>query len=119
MQGDGDLTIKLNDSSRDETGLVANAFNQFLSALCNYDWQSEQPSQRVGSSAESALFAMQRTSENVEKQRNDIESIATAITEMNNTTQNVASSSAEASAVTNEVKSKVLEESKKRLRPKR
>ena len=117
-EGDGDLTVKLNDSSSDETGIVARAFNQFLYVLRTMLTRVNEQAEVLGSSSETALLAMQRTLKNVELQRNDIENIATSITGMNNTTRNVAKSSAEASLVTEQVKERVLEGKKEAIQTK-
>lgn len=108
-QGDGDLTIKLNESAHDETGFVAVAFNRFLVTLAGMISKVSDQAQQLGQSSEIALHAMQRTLENVERQHTDIEQVATAINQMNCTTHEVAKSSEEASAVTEQVKVRVLE----------
>ena len=108
-QGDGDLTIKLDESAKDETGIVAGAFNRFLVTLSSMISKVSHQAQELGKSSEVALHAMQRTLENVERQHSDIEQVATAINEMNCTTHEVAKSSEEASAVTEQVKVRVLE----------
>lgn len=108
-KGDGDLTVKLDDSAHDETGIVASAFNRFLDVLSGMIKRINNQAEQLGQSSENALYAMQKTLENVEQQRHDIEQIATAITQMNDTTQEVAKSSQQASTVTAEVKTRVLE----------
>lgn len=118
-EGDGDLTIRLDDSSRDETGTVANAFNTFLGVLMGTITQINAKAEELGKSSEVAVSAMQRTLENVEKQRCDIEQVATAINQMNATTQEVANSTANASSVTDAVRKHVMEGQKKRSRLKK
>ena len=107
--GDGDLTIRLDSSAKDETGTVASAFNTFLGVLTGTINVVTSKAEDLGKSSESALGAMQRTLANVEKQHRDIEQVATAINEMNATTQEVANSTANASAVTDAVKKHVIE----------
>ncbi|NRF13070.1 methyl-accepting chemotaxis protein [Vibrio coralliilyticus] len=114
-EGDGDLTIRLDDSSRDETGTVANAFNKFLGVLMGTITQINSKAEELGQSSEVAVSAMQRTLQNVEKQRCDIEQVATAINQMNATTQEVANSTANASSVTDEVRKHVMEGQKEAL----
>ncbi|RSD32323.1 methyl-accepting chemotaxis protein [Vibrio pectenicida] len=108
-QGDGDLTIRLDSSARDETGTVASAFNTFLGVLTGTISVVSSKAAELGKSSESALGAMQRTLANVEKQHRDIEQVATAINEMNATTQEVATSTANASAVTDAAKKHVVD----------
>ncbi|MDN3611952.1 methyl-accepting chemotaxis protein [Vibrio ostreicida] len=107
--GDGDLTVRLDASSRDETGTVAGAFNKFLGVLMATITKINSQAEELGESSEVAVAAMQRTLHNVEKQRCDIEQVATAINQMNATTQEVANSTANASSVTDEVKKRVME----------
>ncbi|NOH70898.1 HAMP domain-containing protein [Vibrio pectenicida] len=108
-QGDGDLTIRLDSSARDETGTVASAFNTFLGVLTGTISVVSTKAAELGKSSESALGAMQRTLANVEKQHRDIEQVATAINEMNATTQEVATSTANASSVTDAAKKHVVD----------
>ncbi|USD34997.1 MULTISPECIES: methyl-accepting chemotaxis protein [Vibrio] len=114
-EGDGDLTIRLDDSSRDETGTVANAFNHFLGVLIGTISQINGQARELGGSSQVAVTAMQRTLQNVEKQRCDIEQVATAINQMNATTQEVANSTANASSVTDEVRKRVMDGQKEAL----
>ncbi|MBQ4847426.1 methyl-accepting chemotaxis protein [Pseudoalteromonas sp. MMG005] len=107
--GDGDLTIKMDDSSKDETGAVAGAFNHFLSVLSSMISQVNLGAESLGRSSESALVAMQRTLKNVEKQREDIENVAASINQMNITTKEVAQNASNASTVTDTVKQRVLD----------
>ncbi|MBE0366956.1 methyl-accepting chemotaxis protein [Pseudoalteromonas aurantia] len=107
--GDGDLTIKMDDSSKDETGAIAGAFNHFLSVLSSMISQVNLGAESLGRSSESALVAMQRTLNNVEKQREDIENVAASINQMNITTKEVAQNASNASTVTDTVKQRVLD----------
>ncbi|MBQ4851808.1 methyl-accepting chemotaxis protein [Pseudoalteromonas sp. MMG012] len=107
--GDGDLTIKLDASSKDETGAVAGAFNHFLSVLSSMISQVNLGAESLGRSSESALVAMQRTLKNVEKQREDIENVAASINQMNITTKEVAQNAGNASTATEAVKKRVLD----------
>lgn len=107
--GDGDLTVRLDASATDETGMVARAFNDFLQVLEGTISQVSQSTKELGHSSESAVSAMQRTLHSVETQRTDIECVSTAINEMYATTQEVAGNTANASSVTDEVKNRVIE----------
>ncbi|MCL9781959.1 methyl-accepting chemotaxis protein [Vibrio sp. S4M6] len=107
--GDGDLTIRLDAPTKDEVGKVARSFNRLLDVLSGTIGEVNIQAKELGQSSNAAYTSMQRTLESVEKQRNDIEQVATAINEMNATTQEVASSTTNASSVTDEVKQRVLE----------
>ncbi|WCP69591.1 methyl-accepting chemotaxis protein [Vibrio tubiashii] len=107
--GDGDLTVKLETSSNDETSTVARSFNKFLGVLSSMISQINSKAEELQSSSNLTSSSLQRTLQNVEKQRIDIEQVATAINQMNMTTQEVANSTANASSVTDQVKKNVLE----------
>ncbi|MDN3685047.1 methyl-accepting chemotaxis protein [Vibrio sinaloensis] len=109
--GDGDLTVKLETHSRDETGTVARSFNKFLSVLSSMIVQINSKSRRAAKLIFHDLnIIAKKTLQNVEKkQRLDIEQVATAINQMNMTTQEVANNTANASSVTDQVKKNVLE----------
>jgi len=106
-QGDGDLTIALNDASKDETGDVARAFNAFLSILRTLLRTTNVQADVLGRSSEVAMKAMTETVSNVEKQRVETEMVATAVNEMSTTTHDVAQNASSAAEITEVVKSKV------------
>jgi methyl-accepting chemotaxis protein len=107
--GDGDLTVRLDEKSKDETGDVARAFNQFLDVLRTLIGNTNTQADELGHSAEVALKAMRVTATNVDNQRAETEMVATAVTEMSTTTQEVARSASHAADVTQDVKDKVVE----------
>lgn len=107
--GDGDLTVSLNDTASDETGDVARAFNKFVSVLRVLIRNTNTQADVLGESSEVAMKAMRETLSNVETQRAETEMVAAAITEMSTTTQSVAESAANAADATKQVKSKVTE----------
>ena len=108
-QGDGDLTLTLDDSARDETGAVAKAFNGFLKVLRKMIRDTNAQADELGKSSETALQVMQQTLDNVEKQRTETEMVAAAVEQMSATTQNVARSASDASTVTDKVRERVLQ----------
>ena len=71
--------------------------------------QINSKAEELQSSSSLTSSSLQKTLQNVEKQRIDIEQVATAINQMNMTTQEVANSTANASSVTDQVKKNVLE----------
>lgn len=106
-QGDGDLTVSLDDSAKDETGDVARSFNQFLSVLRKLISETNSQADVLGESSEIALKAMRETESNVLKQHGETEMVATAVTQMSQTTQDVAKNAAHAASVTREVNERV------------
>jgi methyl-accepting chemotaxis protein len=107
--GDGDLTVRLNTDSKDETGDVVRAFNTFLSKLRDLISGTSTQADSLGESAEVALSVMQITLKNVEQQRQETELVATAMNEMSATIQEVARNANSASQVTDIVSSNVVE----------
>lgn len=106
-QGDGDLTVSLNEDAKDETGDVARAFNVFLLTLRTLIINTNKQAHILGESSEIAMEAMEGTVMNVDKQRTETEMVATAVNEMSATTHDVAKSAVSASEVTETVKEKV------------
>lgn len=113
--GDGDLTVKLEVSSDDETGIVANSFNKFLTVLRNSISQVKYRADELKESSDITSTTLRKTLKNAEQQRQDIEQVATAINQMNESTQEVANSASQASSVTDDVKKDVLEGHKEAL----
>ena len=108
-EGDGDLTLILDDSSRDETGAVATAFNHFLKVLRNMIMTIHGQAETLGKSSSAALSVMQQTLTNVEKQRIETDMVATAVEELSTTSLDVARSAANASQVTDGVRQRVMQ----------
>ena len=113
--GDGDLTIRLDEKAKDETGDVARSFNQFLDVLRTLISNTNNQADDLGDSTEVALEAMRNTASNIDKQRSETEMVAAAVNEMSMTTQEVARSASHAADVTQNVKDKVTEGKKDAL----
>ncbi len=107
--GDGDLTLTINDSAKDETGAVAKAFNTFLSVLRDMIHNTNKQADELGKSSETALAVMRETLENVQKQQSETQMVASAVEQMSATTLQVANNANDASRVTVKVKDRVLE----------
>ena len=107
--GDGDLTIKLDDRAKDETGDVARAFNRFIESIRQLIANTNVQADALGNSSEQALDAMQKTLLDVDQQRLETEMVATAVNEMSATTQEVARNAASASTITDQVAQNVME----------
>jgi len=103
--GDGDLTGKLSERAADETGDTARAFNVFVGQIRELIGQVSQSVQVLDTSSKTATNEMIITLDNVEKQRDEIEHVATAVTQMNAATQEVALNTNKASQMANDVKS--------------
>lgn len=107
--GDGDLTVSLDEKAADETGDVARAFNKFMGVLRTLIANTNSQAEVLAESAQTAMTIMRETVENVDKQRVETEMVATAVTEMSATTQDVARSASHAAEVTERVRMRVVE----------
>lgn len=107
--GDGDLTVSLDDKAKDETGDVAREFNKFLAVLRKLIGNTNHQADELGKASELALTNMRETATNIDKQQAETEMVATAVNEMSSSAQEVARSASHASQVTQEVKDKVTE----------
>ncbi|MBQ4856955.1 methyl-accepting chemotaxis protein [Pseudoalteromonas sp. MMG007] len=106
--GDGDLTLTLDESASDEIGDTARAFNKFLLMLRETISEANIHLSQLDDSSKFAINIMQQTVTNVDKQRVETEMVSTAVEEMTCTTLEVASNTQNASTVTEAVKERVL-----------
>ena len=107
-EGDGDLTVTLDDAGRSETATVGRAFNQLMKKLRTLISSTTLQADTLGTSAETALRVMQATVANVEQQRHETENVANAVNEMSATIQEVAQSASKAAAFTDSVSKSVV-----------
>ncbi len=107
--GDGDLTLTLNDSAKDETGAVAKSFNQFTAVLRNLIHNSSQQADELGKFSETALGITHETLKNVQRQQSETQMVASAVEEMSAATHQVANNAHDASQLTTRVKNRVIE----------
>ncbi|WJG09907.1 methyl-accepting chemotaxis protein [Aliiglaciecola sp. LCG003] len=114
-EGDGDLTVSLNDTAKDEIGDVARAFNKFTAVLRVLISNTNLQADELGVSSQIAMQTMSETEHNVSKQRLETEMVATAVTEMSTTTQEVARNAAHSAEVTQRVKDNVMQGKKDAL----
>lgn len=89
-RGDGDLTERLAVDRADEFGAIARGFNAFLDKLQGMIREVVGSVQLVTDAAENTADIAMRTNDGVQKQLNEIELVATAVTEMTATAQDVA-----------------------------
>ena len=106
-QGDGDLTISLDEGSADETGDVARAFNYFTGMLRKMIGDTSTYANELGKSSETALRVMQDTLQNVETQRSETDMVASAVNQMHATMESVVANTANATKITEQVRERV------------
>jgi methyl-accepting chemotaxis protein len=107
--GDGDLTVRLNEEAADETGDLARSFNKFMDVLRTMITNTNNQADDLGEASELALKVMRETVTNIDKQHAETKMVAAAVNEMSSSTQEVSLSASHASQVTQEVKEKVTE----------
>ncbi|KID55443.1 hypothetical protein JF50_20870 [Pseudoalteromonas luteoviolacea] len=105
--GDGDLTVMLDESAKDETGTMAKEFNKFVSGLRATIQSTNDVVRSLGSSSELAMNVMRQTEQSVTEQKNQTEMVAAAVYEMTTTTQDMSKSTAHAAEATAKVREKV------------
>lgn len=108
-KGDGNLRIRLDESSKDELGDLARSFNSFMNILNNIISDVSHKADKLGISSEVGLRVIEKTLTNVETQQRETELVATAVTEMSSTTKEIADSTNDASRIADLVKGRVRE----------
>jgi len=97
-QREGDLTVVIDESSKDETGDVARAFNQFTAQIRGVISEVTSSTEKLSSSAEELSNVSQQTGLGVENLGSEIEQVATAMNEMAATVRDVASNAEQAAS---------------------
>lgn len=88
--GSGDLTVRLDDSAKDELGQLAGAFNTFVVKLDDIMSQVGNSTDELATASEELSMITTDTRQGVEQQQSEIQQVATAIEEMTATVKNVA-----------------------------
>jgi methyl-accepting chemotaxis protein len=92
--GEGDLTRRLNVDRADELGSLARGFNGFLDKLQGMIREVVVSVQKVTDASENTADIALRTNDGVQRQRGEIDQVATAVTEMTATAHDVARNAA-------------------------
>ncbi|WP_422636386.1 methyl-accepting chemotaxis protein [Vibrio cyclitrophicus] len=90
-EGEGDLTQRLQVSSQDEVGQLADKFNVFVDRLHEMMKNVTQVSTAMNNGAEHANTSALKRSDSVSRQQDEITMVATAVTEMATATSEIAS----------------------------
>lgn len=107
--GDGDLSMRLDDSGGDETADAAASLNTFMQKLTNTICFINDSADSLNSSSENAIRVMEKTLSNVQNQRDETTMVSSAMEEMRTATQHVAQNTAEAAKVAESAKNRVGE----------
>ncbi len=104
-----DLTRRLSHDGRDEIAMVAESFNELLSALQGMIGKINEASMLVASSAEEMSMITKEVQHSTESQTSEVEHAAVAVNEMSSTVQEIARNAAAAADSVAEVHDRVLE----------
>ncbi len=88
-QGDGDLTVQLQIKSQDEIGDLATAFNRFVVKLREMVAGLQVSAHRLVDTAGEIAQVAERTGHEVETQRREVESVATAVNQLSSSFREV------------------------------
>ncbi|QQE13199.1 methyl-accepting chemotaxis protein [Planctomycetota bacterium] len=108
-QGEGDLTVRLNATSKDELGDLANAFNQFVEKVHDTIADVMRLTLDVASASTQIAASSEEIAAGMEEQAGQVQEISTAVEEMSSSITEVAQKSHEANSSAGESKSVALE----------
>lgn len=97
-QGDGDLRQRLDVVGRDEIADIAAGFNEFAAKTEHTVICVGQATSQIAAAAEELSAITHSSSEGMDRQRGEIEQVATAVTEMSATIQEIARNAEETAA---------------------
>ncbi len=107
--GDGDLTVRLPDDSRDEFGRLGNAFNRFIGKLEVLIKDVAQSSEKIASTVDEVAQVASQTSQSIQRQQIETDQISTAVHELSMTSQEVAQNASEAARATRDADAQAAE----------
>ncbi|MCE0495230.1 methyl-accepting chemotaxis protein [Vibrio salinus] len=89
-EGDGDLTQRIEVDSKDEVGILANKFNEFVGSLHEMISKVKDVTSSINNKADLAANSASGRSDRVKEQQDQITMVATAVTEMASATAEIA-----------------------------
>lgn len=95
-EGNGDLTLRLDDSGGNEIGRLGGAFNRFAEKVRGTVTQVSVSTAQLTDAAEQVASVTQETSHGVQQQHAETEQVATAMNEMTATVHEVARNASDA-----------------------
>ena len=96
-EGDGDLTRRLEEQGKNEITMLARSFNKFAEKVHSLVSDVAQHTEQVAAASEEMSNITSLTNEGVNKQRSEIDQVASAMNEMTATVQEVAKNAMAAS----------------------
>ena len=105
--GDGDLTVRLNKTGKDEIASVSRSFDRFVEKLSVTMLQVGTSSISLQELSKISVDLMSQNEKNIQEQGHETEMVTHAIKEMSLATDEISQSTAKASGIAEEVKSSV------------
>ena len=102
-QGDGDLTQRIEVTSKDEIGQLAFWFNTFIEKVQNTLHNAKETAELVSQSSMNSMTETEKSQIKLQNQVNEVTQLATAINEMSATAQEVASSALQAATAASQI----------------
>lgn len=99
-EGDGDLTKRLPETSKDEVGALAKAFNTYSIKVHETVFKANNASIELAGSAEKLSAITAESDKNISRQREETEQVATAMNQMVATVHEIAKNASDASDAT-------------------
>jgi len=96
-KGSGDLSQRIQTSTNDETAVLANSFNSFVSKLQKMVGEITLAVEQLATVSQQTCMATRATTEDISNQKNEIIQVASAINEMTASVAEVASNTDNAS----------------------
>ncbi|MBD1556868.1 methyl-accepting chemotaxis protein [Vibrio sp. S9_S30] len=103
-EGEGDLTVRMNDDGKDELAQLSQSFDKFVGKLQDSILEMAAVTVQLAQAAESSQVAANTSLDNAEQQQLESSSIATAVNQMLMTTNEIASNIENAASTAHKVK---------------
>lgn len=105
--GDGDLTVRLNKTGKDEIASVARSFDRFVEKLAVTMLQIGTSSTSLEELSKISVDLMSQNEKNIQEQGHETEMVTHAITEMSLATDEISQNTSKASGIAEKVKNSV------------
>ena len=105
--GEGDLTVRLNKTGKDEISSVSRSFDRFVEKIANTVRQIGTSTVALQELSKMTVDIMDENQKNIQKQTTETEMVTSAISEMTTATEEIAQNTSKASVIADEVKNNV------------
>jgi methyl-accepting chemotaxis protein len=99
-QGEGNLTTRLDESSKDELGQIATSLNQFLQRLHGLITDIRENSSSIAMNAEKSAYSAEQSTTGMISQQEQLSQVATAVNEMSASALEVSSNAVQTAEAT-------------------